>query len=163
MRITIQRWSLWYDRLFMGFYKILVPEHSVFTPQIVLVVSRNCFTEFFNPMHWWFVAYNFNFPFYLSFRSIQALSQFLLYIFLLSHFNNLNSRVQHPVARVSIGFTNVYYHRTQLNSLSLSLFTLSPLHVLAYLEAIFIYCYYYLRNHTWRWPLYKPKHVVKLK
>jgi hypothetical protein len=35
---------------------------------------------------------------------------------------NLNSRVQHPVARISIGFTNVYYHRTQLKSLSLSLF-----------------------------------------
>jgi hypothetical protein len=32
---------------------------------------------------------------------------------------NLNSRVQHPVARVSIGFTNVYYHRTQLLSLFL--------------------------------------------
>jgi hypothetical protein len=33
--------------------------------------------------------------------------------------NILNSRVQHPVAHVSIGFTNVYYHRTQLLSLSL--------------------------------------------
>jgi hypothetical protein len=33
--------------------------------------------------------------------------------------NILNSRVQHPVARVSIGFTNVYYRRTQLLSLSL--------------------------------------------
>jgi hypothetical protein len=31
----------------------------------------------------------------------------------------VNSRVQHPVARVSIGFTNVYYHRKQLLSLSL--------------------------------------------
>jgi hypothetical protein len=34
---------------------------------------------------------------------------------------NFNSRVQHPVPRVSTKF-NVYYHRTQLNSLSLSLF-----------------------------------------
>jgi hypothetical protein len=41
---------------------------------------------------------------------------------LTSPYHNLNSRVQHPAARISIGFTNVYYHCTQLNSLSLSLF-----------------------------------------
>jgi hypothetical protein len=38
------------------------------------------------------------------------------------HNSRVNSRVQHSVARISIGFTNVYYHRTQLSSLSLSLF-----------------------------------------
>jgi hypothetical protein len=40
-----------------------------------------------------FVAYNFHLPFYLNFKSVHALSQFLLHIFLLSPFNKARSQV----------------------------------------------------------------------
>jgi hypothetical protein len=40
-----------------------------------------------------FVAYNFHLPLYLNFRSVHALSQFLLHVFLLSPFNKAWSQV----------------------------------------------------------------------
>jgi hypothetical protein len=60
----------------------------------------------------------------------------------------------HPVTEINYFqdrvFTNVYFHSKQLNSLSLSLFTLSPLHVSAYVEAIF----------RWFFPRHQPEHIL---
>jgi hypothetical protein len=64
---------------------------SILVPQTVLVAGKNVFTDEnlqMNPMHWcswiWFDPFNFHLLSYLSFRSVQALSQLLLYIFLSS-------------------------------------------------------------------------------
>jgi hypothetical protein len=66
---------------------------SVFTPHIALAAGNKGFTNSpLHPMHWFswnwfvakFVAYNFHLLFCLSFRSVHALSLFLLHTFLLS-------------------------------------------------------------------------------
>jgi hypothetical protein len=56
-----QRRSLWRDRFFMGFCKVLVPSVQFFTPQMALAVSTKLFRKtLFNPMQWfswtWFVC-----------------------------------------------------------------------------------------------------------
>jgi hypothetical protein len=76
---------------------------SVFTPQMVLAVGTKCFYKVLHlilcigchelGLLARFVAYNFHFSFCLSFRSVHALSQFLLHIFLFSPFSKALSLV----------------------------------------------------------------------